>query len=205
MSVQRHLLSGIRQPSILPFAAAVTLVLATSGCDRAGDAEKAADLVLRGGRVVTVDQGLPEAEAVAIRGDRIVFVGSDDEVEAFTGSGTEVIDLAGRLAIPGFIEGHGHLMGLGHSRLQLDLMATASYQDLIDMVAEAVAGAQPGEWIVGRGWHQSKWDPGSGPGRARLPDARCPVGGIPGQPGASQACVRARQLRQRAGHGARRG
>ena len=96
--------------------------------------------MLRGGRVVTVDEALPEAEAMAIRGDRILFVGSDAEVEAYTGPETEVIDLAGRLAIPGFIEGHGHLMGLGQSRLQLDLMATTSYQDLIDLVAEAVAG-----------------------------------------------------------------
>ena len=163
MSVQRHFFSGIHKPSVLPFAAAATLVLATFGCGRAGSAEKAADLVLRGGRVVTVDQRQPEAEAVAISGDRIVFVGSDTEVEALTGPETEVIDLAGRLAIPGFIEGHGHLMGLGHSRLQLDLMATASYQDLIDRVAEAVAGAQPGEWIVGRGWHQSKWVPAPDP------------------------------------------
>ena len=163
MSVQRHFLPGIRKSSILPFATAATLVLATFACGRAGDEEKAADLVLRGGRVVTVDQRQPEAQAVAVRGDRIAFVGSDADVEAFVGPTTEVIDLAGRLAIPGFIEGHGHLMGLGYSRLQLDLMATASYQDLIDLVAEAVADAQPGEWIVGRGWHQSKWDPAPEP------------------------------------------
>ena len=144
-------------------AVTATLALSTFGCTPASDVQDTADLVLRGGRVVTVDEALPEAQAVAIRGDRILFVGSDTEVEAYVGRETEVIDLTGRLAIPGFIEGHGHLMGLGQSRLQLDLMATASYQDLIDLVAEAVAGAQPGEWIVGRGWHQSKWDPAPDP------------------------------------------
>lgn len=163
MSLQRRLFPGIRNPSNLPTAAVATLVLAALACGRAGDAEETADLVLRGGRVVTVDPRQPEAEAVAIHGDRVHFVGSDADVEALIGPETEVIDLAGRLAIPGFIEGHGHLMGLGHSRLQLDLMATASYQDLIDRVAEAVADAQPGEWIVGRGWHQSKWDPAPDP------------------------------------------
>jgi len=163
MSLQRHSIFDTRPSSLLSLAAAASLVLTASACTTAGDSEDTADLVLRGGRVVTVDEALPEAEAVAIRGDRILFVGSDSEVEAYTGRATEVIDLAGRLAIPGFIEGHGHLMGLGQSRLQLDLMATASYQDLIDLVAEAVAGAQPGEWIVGRGWHQSKWDPAPDP------------------------------------------
>jgi predicted amidohydrolase YtcJ len=125
--------------------------------------QEPADLVLRSGRVVTVDEAFPEAEAVATRGDRIVFVGSDAEIEAYTGPDTDVIDLAGRLAIPGFIEGHGHLMGLGRARLQLDLKSTASYEDLIDLVAAAAAEAQPGEWIVGRGWHQSKWDPAPEP------------------------------------------
>ena len=163
MSLQRHSIFDTRPSSLLSLAATATLVLTASACTTTGDSEDTADLVLRGGRVVTVDEALPEAQAVAIRGDRILFVGSDSEVEAYTGRETEVIDLAGRLAIPGFIEGHGHLMGLGQSRLQLDLMATASYQDLIDLVAEALAGAQPGEWIVGRGWHQSKWDPAPDP------------------------------------------
>lgn len=163
MSLQRHSILDTRRSSLLSLAAGATLVLTASACTTADDAQVTADLVLRGGRVVTVDEALPEAQAVAIRGDRIMFVGSDSEAEAYTGRETEVIDLAGRLAIPGFIEGHGHLMGLGQSRLQLDLMATASYQDLIDLVAEAVADAQPGEWIVGRGWHQSKWDPAPDP------------------------------------------
>ena len=163
MSLQPPSLYDSRVRRAASLLAAAGVALATFACTPAGDAQEAADLVLRGGRVVTVDPAVPEAEAVAIRGDRIVFVGSDSEAAAFTGRDTEVIDLAGRLAIPGFIEGHGHLMGLGHSRLQLDLMATSSYQDLIDRVAEAVAASEPGDWIVGRGWHQSKWDPAPEP------------------------------------------
>lgn len=122
-------------------------------------AREPADLVVRNGRIFTVDETLPEARALAARGDRIVFVGQESEVEPFIGPDTEVIDLDGGLAIPGFIEGHGHFMGIGEARLQLDLMDAGSYQELVDRVAAAVAEAEPGEWIVGRGWHQSKWDP----------------------------------------------
>lgn len=148
-----------RSVRALALTAAATTLLSAWACQPAAETPETADLILRGGRVVTVDPRIPEAEAVAIRGDRIVSVGSGADIEAFRGDETEVIELDGRLAIPGFIEGHGHLLGLGTARLQLDLMPTTSYQDLIDLVEEAVAAAEPGDWIVGRGWHQSKWDP----------------------------------------------
>jgi len=139
--------------------AALILPVLGAGCSPGAADIPAADLVMRSGRVVTVDEALPEAEAIAIRGDRIVFVGSDEDAEAYTGEETQVVDLAGRLTIPGFIEGHAHFMALGVARLQLDLMDTRSYSDLIERVASAVAEAEPGDWIVGRGWHQSKWEP----------------------------------------------
>jgi hypothetical protein len=120
-------------------------------------APEAADLVLTNGKIVTVDASLPEAEAVAIQGDRIVAVGSSADIEAFVGGATEVIDLQGRLAIPGFIEGHGHYVGLGQSKMILDLTQVTSWQEIVDMVAEAARTAPPGEWIRGRGWHQEKW------------------------------------------------
>ena len=129
----------------------------------------AADLVLLNGRVVTVDSARPEASAVAIRGDRIVAVGSDAEVGRLTGPGTRVLDLGGRLAVPGFIEGHGHFMGVGEAQLNLDLTTASSWQEIVDMVAAAVAEAEPGEWILGRGWHQEKWD-------------RVPAGAVEGVP-----------------------
>lgn len=117
----------------------------------------AADLVLTGGRVVTVDAELPEAEAVAMRDGRIVAVGSSDEIAAYVGDATEVVDLEGRLAIPGFIEGHGHYMSLGRSKETLDLMDATSWEEIVSMVEQAVANAEPGQWIEGRGWHQEKW------------------------------------------------
>ena len=117
-----------------------------------------ADLVLLGGRVVTVDPDLPEAEAVAVRNGRIAAVGSTREIEATAGPDTEVIQLEGRLAIPGFIEGHGHFMGVGNAQMILKLGEAANWNRIVDLVAEAVAEAPEGGWIDGRGWHQEKWD-----------------------------------------------
>ena len=117
-----------------------------------------ADLVLLGGRVVTVDPDLPEAEAVAVRNGRIAAVGSTREIEATAGPDTEVIQLEGRLAIPGFIEGHGHFMGVGNAQMILKLGEADNWNRIVDLVAEAVAEAPEGGWIDGRGWHQEKWD-----------------------------------------------
>jgi hypothetical protein len=132
-------------------------VLVSTGC-ASGSAEEPADLVLRSGHVVTVDSTQPEAEAVAIRGHSIVAVGSDDEIEPYIGSGTEVIDLNGRLAIPGFIEGHGHFSGVGEKLLNLDLMNVRNWDEVVAMVGAAARDAKADAWIVGRGWHQEKWD-----------------------------------------------
>src|SRR5207244_4765023 len=74
-----------------------------------------------------------------------------------TGPGTQVIDLRGQLAIPGFIESHGHFSGVGGAQLQLNLMNVHSWDEIVKMVAEAVSRAKPGQWIYGRGWHQEKW------------------------------------------------
>ena len=116
-----------------------------------------ATLVLRNGKVVTVDATMPEAQAVAIRGDRIVAVGSNQAIQAYVGTATEVIDLRGQLAIPGLVESHGHFMGLGQSKLTLDLMDVKDWDEIVAMVAAAAKQAKPGEWITGRGWHQEKW------------------------------------------------
>ena len=119
--------------------------------------EPPADLVLRNGRLLTMDDARPEAQALAARGGRIVFVGSDADASRYAGPATQTIDLQGQLTIPGFIEGHGHFVGLGESRLGLDLTATTSWPDIVQAVAAAVSRARPGQWIVGRGWHQDKW------------------------------------------------
>ena len=128
-----------------------------AACENA-EAPPTADLVLTNGKVVTVDDAMPEAEAIAIAGDRIIAVGTDADIEALIGEGTRTVDLAGRLAVPGFIEGHGHYTGLGQSKMILDLTQATSWDEIVELVAAAVRQAEPDQWIQGRGWHQEKWD-----------------------------------------------
>ncbi|MDE0074121.1 MAG: amidohydrolase [Gammaproteobacteria bacterium] len=116
-----------------------------------------ADLVLTGGKVVTVDDARPEAEALAVTGYTITAVGTNEEIAGHVGPSTEVVELDGRLVIPGFIEGHGHYMSLGRSKMILDLTTATSWDDIVQMVGEASSRAAPGEWVTGRGWHQEKW------------------------------------------------
>ncbi|MFH1765228.1 MAG: amidohydrolase [Gemmatimonadota bacterium] len=127
-----------------------------AGCE--APSGQTADLVLHNGKVVTVDAAVPDGEAVAVLDGRILAVGSNREIEAYIGSDTEVIDLAGQLAIPGFIDSHVHFSGIGTAQLQLKLMEVANWDEVVQMVAAAVAAAEPGELIQGRGWHQEKWD-----------------------------------------------
>ena len=121
----------------------------------AGDA---ATLVLHNGTIATVDAAKPRAQAIAFRGDAIAAVGSNDEIQPLIGPSTEVIDLAGQFAMPGFIDGHGHFMNLGQSKMNLDVMDVKNWDEIVAMVGEAAQRAKPGEWILGRGWHQEKWD-----------------------------------------------
>ena len=116
-----------------------------------------ADLVLRGGRIITLDTGTPDATALAARNGAIVALGTDAAIARYVGPATQVIDLKGQVAVPGLIEGHGHFLGVGENRINLDFMNTKSWDEIVHMVADAVEKAKPGEWIVGRGWHQDKW------------------------------------------------
>ena len=160
------------------------LVLAFGACgDASQDAPESAatpdvapaDLVLRGGKVATVDPALGNAEALAVNGYQITAVGSNREISAYIGPETEVIELNGRFAMPGFIEGHGHLFSLGESKLILDLTEVSGWDEIVSMVAVAADKARPGEWIKGRGWHQEKWD--------RTPENE--IEGLPQHPGLS--------------------
>ncbi|MGD2014148.1 MAG: amidohydrolase family protein, partial [Desulfobacterales bacterium] len=119
--------------------------------------QNSADLVLKNGKLLTLDAARPLAESLAVRGDIIIAVGSDGDVEPYISSHTIVIDLQGQLAVPGLIEGHGHYMSLGESLMGLDLRSARSWEEIVNMVAGAVQTATPGDWIVGRGWHQDKW------------------------------------------------
>jgi predicted amidohydrolase YtcJ len=116
-----------------------------------------ADMVLINGNVVTMDANQPAAEAIAIDGDRITAVGTAAEIEPYIGAATEVVDLAGQTAIPGFIEGHGHYTSFGGSLLILDFRYAKSWAEIVSMVEAKVPETPDGEWIIGRGWHQDKW------------------------------------------------
>ena len=117
-----------------------------------------ADLVLRNGKIVTLEQSAPEVQGLAARGGRIIAVGSNKAVDALVGPSTRVINLNQRLAIPGFIEGHGHFTELGASKMMLDLGGAKNWDDIVAMVAAAAREAKPGTWILGSGFHQAKWD-----------------------------------------------
>ena len=113
-----------------------------------GQKEEPADLVLTNGKIVTVDEKKPEAQALAVRGDRIVATGSRKEIKPYISKATKIIDLQGKLAIPGFIEGHGHFTGLGQSKMILDLTRVKNWDEIVAMVKEAAQEAKPGEWIL---------------------------------------------------------
>src|SRR5580704_18501493 len=118
----------------------------------------AADLVLRNGKIVTLDPATPNAQAIAITNGKVTAVGTNTQIAREIQPSTTVIDLAGRLAIPGFIEGHGHFTGIGQTKMSLNLRDAKNWNAIVAMVSAAARESKPGEWIIGRGWHQEKWD-----------------------------------------------
>lgn len=136
----------------------VAVLLLTAGSILNGQADRPADLILRNGKIITVDSSKPVAQALAARGDSLIAVGTNAEIQRFAGPSTQVIELAGKLAVPGFIESHGHFTGIGQAQMNLNLMSARNWNDIVAMVAVAARKAKPGEWILGRGWHQEKWD-----------------------------------------------
>jgi predicted amidohydrolase YtcJ len=133
------------------------ITLSFFACQQPESAELA-DTILINGNIYTVDEDNPRVEALAIQGDRIMKVGTTAEIEALKGDSTTVYDLEGRFVMPGFIEGHGHFSGLGNSLLNLNFLRSESWDEVVAAVEERVKTAKPGEWIIGRGWHQEKWN-----------------------------------------------
>ncbi len=143
----------------LPMKRTTILLLSAFAATLAADGgAEPADLVLTGGTILTMDDDRPEAEALAARGGRVTAIGGAREIRKHIGPGTRVIDLDGLTAVPGFIEGHGHFTGIGNAKLQLNLLNRRSWEEIVALVAKAVEGAEPGELIRGRGWHQDDWD-----------------------------------------------
>lgn len=117
-----------------------------------------ADLVLSGGTILTLDPALPEATALAAKDGRIVALGDQADVAGWIGPETQVMELDGRVVVPGLVDAHMHLAGLGIRRFGVDLVGTRSIEEVKARVAEAVRLAKPGEWIRGRGWDQNDWE-----------------------------------------------
>ncbi|MDP6879061.1 MAG: amidohydrolase [Candidatus Marinimicrobia bacterium] len=140
------------------FLLCINIILTLTGCE-----SKHADMVIHNGTIYTMSDYNPIAETVIVKDGKIMNVGNQINYRSYIGEKTKILDLNGATMIPGFIEGHGHFMGLGYAKMRLDLSVVDSYDELVDMVAEAVEKAPPGEWILGRGWHQSKWLPTPSP------------------------------------------
>ena len=120
-----------------------------------------ADLVFRNGHVHTVDAAQPRAEAVAVRGDRIVAVGSAADVAARSGPSTRVIDLAGRLLIPGFQDAHVHPISGGVDQLDCDVRAATDREGVLATIRSYAEANPELEWIVGSGWSMSDFEHGT--------------------------------------------
>ncbi len=143
---------------------AATLILASSAAAQTpGSATTQtritgpADLILVNGRVYTVDDTRPMVSAFAVKNGRILFAGSDGEVRALAGARTRVIDAGGGIVIPGMVDAHAHLLGLGTSLSNVKLAGSRSYEEVIARVTAHARSAKAGEWIVGRGWDQNLW------------------------------------------------
>ncbi len=117
-----------------------------------------ADVIFINGNIYTVDSLKPSASVLAVSNHRIIGLGDNDIIEKFKNADTKIIDLENSFVMPGFIEGHGHFGGFGEGLQNLNFLHSKSWDDVIKLVEEKVKTAKPGEWIVGRGWHQEKWD-----------------------------------------------
>lgn len=153
------------KPTILILLALVTAAATFMSIVRQ---KRHADLLILNAVIHTVNEHDDTAEAVAVRGSRIVAVGTTQDIEnQFTSQ--QVIDAAGRTVIPGIIDAHAHVLGLGQSLTELDLVGTHSAEEIAAMVAARAKELPPGEWIRGRGWDQNDW--GSGTGEKPFPSA----------------------------------
>ena len=130
------------------------------------------DFVFVNARVYTVDDRFTVAQAFAVEDGMFATIGSNEDVRATIGISTKVIDLGGRTVLPGLIDAHGHMAGLGQLQLGvIDLAGTTSYDEVIERVVERAEQAEPGEWIIGRGWDHESWPEKELPSHERLSEA----------------------------------
>jgi len=115
------------------------------------------DSIFINGSIYTVSDAT-KIEALAVKNGKITALGSTVEILALKGNNTKIIDLNGKTMTPGLIDTHAHFMGIGYAKLELDLMSVTSYEELVAIVERKVKTLDPGVWVLGRGWHQDKWD-----------------------------------------------
>jgi predicted amidohydrolase YtcJ len=118
-----------------------------------------ATLVFINGNVYTANEKRPHAEAVAVKDDRIIFVGSNADAKKYQGANTRVIDLHGGTVVPGLTDAHYHFIGVGQREMNLNLEGITNLQDFLAKVKTRVDQAKPGEWVTGRGWIETFWTP----------------------------------------------
>lgn len=133
----------------------------------------APDLILYNGRIITLDPRLPRASALALQGKRIVAVGADDELRALASHATRMVNLNGRVVLPGFVDAHIHWMGTTEALHSVQLYDAVDRDDAVRRVAEFAQTVEPGKWILGYGWSQNAWPDKQFPTRADL-DALVP-------------------------------
>ena len=139
-------------------------------------AAQAADLIVTNARIYTVDENRPIVEAMAIRDGRVVATGPQRGIMTMRGPNTRVLDLNGRTVIPGMIDSHVHLLNLGNSLRNVDLVGTTSYDEVVARVAARARETPAGTWILGRGWDQNDW------GDTRFPTHEALSRAVPNHP-----------------------
>ena len=127
-----------------------------------------ADLIVTNARIYTVDDSHPVVEAFAVRGGRVAFVGDARGALTLKGPQTRVLDLGGRTVIPGMVDAHGHMSGLGTALAVVDLTGASSYDEIVARVAAKAKTVAPGVWVTGRGWDQNRWADTRFPSHAKL-------------------------------------
>jgi predicted amidohydrolase YtcJ len=135
----------------------VVVALLASATAEAQVPRPAPDLIVVNARIYTVDNAHPMASALAVRGGRIVFVGSDAEARTLATARTRVLDVKGRTVIPGMVDAHAHLSGLAAALRNVLLAGSKTYDEVIRRVVERARTTRKGEWVQGRGWDQNLW------------------------------------------------
>ena len=138
----------------------------------AAEPAETADSIYINGNIYTVDDDFTTATAMAVKGDRILYVGDQEGAEAYLGTGTQVTDLEGKTVLPGLIEGHMHINNLGENQMKIDAY-WKSKEAILELVRQEAEAAEPGEWIQGSGWLDTLWETPGYPTKEEL-DAVAP-------------------------------